>query len=94
MSDWNNKINDVITDISSIKMYLRRLSEGFKLTGNDKLSDELICIVSDLSHSCEVLGSIPNEILTERMRDIEQSNKIMLNATLAGIKLGLEQSNE
>jgi hypothetical protein len=94
MSDWNNKINDVITDISSIADYLRRLSEGFKLTGNDKLCDELICVVSDLSHSCDVLYSIPNEILVERMRDIEQSNKIMLNATLTGIKLGLEQSNE
>jgi hypothetical protein len=94
MSDWNNKINDVVTDISSIADYLRRLSKGFKLTGNDKLGDELICIASDLSHSCDVLDSIPNEILIERMRDIEQSNKIMLNATLAGIKLGLEGSNE
>jgi len=77
-----------IRSISNQAQTLLELSDALEMVGNEILSEKLYYISSQLSKAATMLHDEEGKAIGEQMERMNESSANMLNACLAGVKLG------
>ena len=77
-----------LESLSNISTALFSLSVSFKEIGNDYMSLKIKDFQKKINVIEESIYSLVDKSIDEKLRDIEQGNKNMMNGVFAGIELG------
>lgn len=70
---------------------LRDIGRAHRVLGNDHLGERMHGLASELHRAADEVIRLQEDVLTSGLRESQQSAANILNAALAGVKLGAAQ---
>jgi hypothetical protein len=88
MAEWLYTIFEAQTDLNDVARDLANLACSFTDTGNVAIATRLKKAAAAIWNAEKNIGNATNDNINQSMKFAEQSSRTMLEAALAGAKLG------
>lgn len=94
MSGFNKVINNSCDDIRDRIFTIQKLAKSFYNIGNEELGNRLSDIAESIEESLQEMQKAAIQELSNQVKQSGQMTGVVLEATMAGIKLAEDEAQE